>query len=114
MSGEHVEVLLDQREPLGRNRAVSVRERLTDAERVGELEPEAAGSIEGRGQIPLERLEPARRPLRRFAVLGAAARGARSPAARRVRCRACCRAADRTNVEHFLELLAAARRCRSC
>ena len=52
------------------DRRVAVRERLADAQRVGQLQTEAAPRIEGVAQILLQRLEAARRPQRRFALLG--------------------------------------------
>ena len=45
-------------------------ERTADAQRVEQLQMHASGRVEGRGDVPLERLEAARRPERRLALLG--------------------------------------------
>ncbi len=68
---EHRHVVVQQREALVGDRRVAVRERLADAERVRQLQPETAGLVERLGDVRLERLETARRPRRRLAALRA-------------------------------------------
>ena len=70
--GEQLQILLHQHQPLRRRSSTyRLRQRLTDAERVGQLQPEPALRIERLAEILLERLEAAGRPQRRFALLGA-------------------------------------------
>ena len=105
MSSSAATSLGEQRETLVGHGQIAARQHVTDAERVRELQPEAAAcsSSESR-MIALERFEPAGRPHRRLALLGAR----RQPGADRKDLRASCRAraARRraTNASDLIEL----------
>ena len=67
---ERLDVRPEHGEPLGGHHLVARGERAADAERVGQLQPEALVVVEGVAQKGFERAEAARRPLLGIAVLG--------------------------------------------
>src|SRR6185436_19515371 len=68
---EQRRIFLHQREALAGDHGIAGGQRLADAERVGELQPEARRRIDRLAQELLERFELARRPCRWIALLGA-------------------------------------------